>query len=295
LKERNRERKLPRGSDAASGKRIDYNMSVTRTLTTLSLGLVMLLVACATDDSQATTAKPSASSDTSATATIQETTEPPLSVVPEDSLSLQREVMVKKGIIGWGITNEAVIKAMGKVPRHEFVPEEFQKQAYENHPLPIGYGQTISQPYIVALMTEALDLANDDIVLEVGTGSGYQAAVLGELVDKVYTVEIIGGLTESASAAFSKLGYDNITVHHADGYFGLEEQAPFDAIIVTAAPDHIPQPLVQQLKIGGKMVIPVGPVGGFQTLWLITRVGESEVRSENLGGVRFVPLTREAR
>ncbi len=261
----------------------------------------MLLVACVTDDSQATVAKPAASPElatsasTFATASAQETTEVPSSMVPEDPFSLQREVMVEKGIIGLGITDEAVIDVMRKVPRHEFVPEEVQALAYENHPLPIGYGQTISQPYIVALMTEALGLTKDDIVLEVGTGSGYQAAVLGELVEQVYTVEIIGSLAERAGTTFSKLGYDHITVHHTDGYFGLEEQAPFDAIIVTAAPDHIPQPLVQQLKIGGKMVIPVGPVGGFQTLWMVTRVSESEVRSENLGGVRFVPLTREER
>lgn len=264
-------------------------------LTALSLGLVVLLVACATDDSQTTIAEPTASLSASATATTMEPTELASSPIPEDPTALRREVMVEKGVIGWGISNEKVIEVMGKVPRHEFVPEEFRELAYENHPLPIGYGQTISQPYIVALMTQALELNKDDVVLEIGTGSGYQAAVLGELANEVYTMEIIGALADRAGATLSRLGYDHITVHHADGYFGLAEQAPFDAIIVTAAPDHIPQPLVQQLKIGGKMVIPVGPVGGFQTLWLVTRVGEDEVRSENLGGVSFVPLTREER
>ncbi len=184
---------------------------------------------------------------------------------------------------------------MGKVPRHEFVPNDFLSQAYDNHPLPIGYGQTISQPYIVALMTEAVSPERNDKVLEIGTGSGYQTAVLAELVDHVYSIEIIGPLTERAQETLSRLGYGNITTRHADGYFGWDVHAPFDAIVVTAAPDHVPQPLVDQLKIGGQMVIPVGPVGGFQTLWLITRTGDEEVRTENLGGVSFVPLTREER
>jgi protein-L-isoaspartate(D-aspartate) O-methyltransferase len=130
-------------------------------------------------------------------------------------------------------------------------------------------------------------------VLEVGTGSGYQAAVLAEVVDHVYSMEIIGALVDRAVSTFERLGYSNITVKHGDGYFGWEEHAPFDAIIVTAAPDHVPQPLVQQLKIGGNLIIPVGPVGGVQTLWRINRVSETEIRTENLGQVRFVPLTRE--
>ncbi len=267
-----------------------------RMLTALSLCLVVLLVACATDDSQGSTAEPLVSPDTFTPTAEPKATEPPIALKsPQDPFAARREAMVDEGIVGWGIKDEVVIEVMGKVPRHEFVPEQLQELAYENHPLPIGYGQTISQPYIVALMTEALGLNKGDIVLEVGTGSGYQAAVLGELVDRVYTVEIIEALAERADETLSKLGYDHITVHHADGYFGLEEQAPFDAIIVTAAPDHIPQPLVQQLKIGGKMVIPVGPVGGFQTLWLVTRANEEDVRTENLGAVTFVPLTREER
>ena len=202
---------------------------------------------------------------------------------------------MQEGIIGWGITDKAVIDAMRAVPRHEFVPTDYLAKAYENHPLPIGHGQTISQPAVVALMTEAAGVTAGERVLEIGTGSGYQAAVLAELVDHVYTVEIIGPLAESARERLTRLRYDNVTVRHADGYFGWNEEAPFDAILVTAAPDHIPQPLVQQLKIGGRMVIPVGPVGGYQTLWLVTRATADEVRTENLGHVRFVPLKREER
>ncbi|KAA3656769.1 MAG: protein-L-isoaspartate(D-aspartate) O-methyltransferase, partial [Chloroflexi bacterium] len=187
------------------------------------------------------------------------------------------------------------IEAMTTVPRHEFVPENVLPLAYENHPLPIGYGQTISQPYIVALMTQEAQVGIEDTVLEVGTGSGYQAAVLAELVKHVYTIEIIGALAERAQGDLETAGYDNVTVRHADGYFGWEELAPFDAIVVTAAPDHIPQPLVAQLKVGGHLIIPVGPVGGFQTLWRVTRVSDGEVQTTNLGGVRFVPLTREER
>lgn len=207
----------------------------------------------------------------------------------------QRQRMVEEGVIAYGITDDEVIAALSSVPRHAFVTEEYLSQAYENHPLPIGYGQTISQPYIVALMTEAAAIEAGDRVLEIGTGSGYQAAVLAEVAGEVHTVEIIGPLAERAEEDLESLGYDNVSVYHADGYFGLPEQAPFDAILVTAAPDHIPQPLVQQLAVGGSLVIPVGPVGGYQTLWKLTKVSENEVRTENLGGVRFVPFTREER
>jgi protein-L-isoaspartate(D-aspartate) O-methyltransferase len=206
-----------------------------------------------------------------------------------------REEMVQTGVIDWGVEDETVVAAMLAVPRHEFVPEEYQDMAYENHPLPIGFGQTISQPYIVAKMTEAIEVEAGDKVLEVGTGSGYQAAVLAEVVDQVYTVEIIGDLLEVAKRTHVRVGSDNIVSMHADGYFGWEEHAPFDAIIVTAAPDHVPIPLVQQLKVGGRMIIPVGPVGGFQRLWLVTRISEDEVRTADLGGVTFVPLTRDTR
>lgn len=206
-----------------------------------------------------------------------------------------REQMIEEGIVAMGIDDDRVIQALRSVPRHEFVPDEYISQAYVNHPLPIGYGQTISQPYIVALMTEAADVDEGERVLEIGTGSGYQAAVLAELAAQVETVEIIGPLAERAREDLSRLGYDNVDVHYADGYFGWEEDAPYDAIIVTAAPDHIPQPLIQQLKVGGRMVIPVGPVGGYQSLWLVTKISDTEVRTENLGAVRFVPFTREER
>lgn len=148
-------------------------------------------------------------------------------------------------------------------------------------------------PTVVGRILQAVTVQRSDQVLEIGTGSGYQAAVLAEIVDHIYTVEIIGALAERAEATLETLGYDNVTVRHADGYYGWEEEAPFDAILVTAAPDHIPQPLVAQLKVGGQMIIPVGPVGGYQTLWRVTRVSEEEVRTEDLGGVVFVPFTRE--
>lgn len=222
-----------------------------------------------------------------------EATSEPLPI--PDPFIKQREEMVESGIIDWGIEDEAVIQAVGTVPRHLFVPDRYQDQAYQNHPLPIGYGQTISQPYIVALMTEAAEVGSGDTVLEVGTGSGYQSAVLAEIVDQVYSIEIIGALAERARSDLARAGYDNVDVRYADGYFGLEELAPFDAIIVTAAPDHIPQPLLLQLKIDGHMIIPVGPVAGVQTLWRVTRVSDDEVRNENLGAVRFVPFTREER
>lgn len=207
----------------------------------------------------------------------------------------EREELVETGVIDFGIEEPDVIEAMRETPRHAFVPDEYLGQAYENHPLPIGFGQTISQPYIVALMTEAAEVEAGDKVLEVGTGSGYQAAVLAEVAEHVYTVEIIGELAERAAETLAAEGYENVTVRHGDGYFGWPEHAPYDAIVVTAAPDHIPQPLVEQLKVGARMIIPVGPVGGYQSLWQVTKVSEDEVRTEDLGGVQFVPLTREER
>jgi len=199
--------------------------------------------------------------------------------------------MVYRQIESRGVSDEAVLEVMRTVPRHLFVPEEWIALAYADQPLPIGYGQTISQPYIVAWMTELLDLEPGDRVLEVGTGSGYQAAVLGELGCQVYTVEIIEELATLATQRLSDLGYSNVTVRQADGYFGWEEHAPFDAIIVTCAPDHIPPSLVRQLKEGGNMVAPVGPPGGYQTMFIVTK-DQGQVRSRNLGYVSFVPLTR---
>lgn len=203
-----------------------------------------------------------------------------------------RENMVTRQIEGRGISDPAVLAAMRRIPRHRFVPEDYLHQAYADHPLPIGYGQTISQPYIVAWMTELLELEPDFRVMEIGTGSGYQAAVLAEIVAEVYTIEIISELADSAEARLKDLGYDNVHVLRADGYWGWEEFAPFDAIIVTAAPDHLPLPLTQQLKDGSHLVLPIGPRGGYQSLWQFKREGEALVARE-IAAVRFVPFTRE--
>ena len=192
-----------------------------------------------------------------------------------------------------GVSDKRVLAAMESVLRHCFVREEDLRYAYTDHPLPIGYGQTISQPYMVALMTELLALEPDDKVLEIGTGSGYQAAILSALVAEVYTVEIIEPLAASAAERLAALSYENVTVKHADGYYGWEEHAPYDAIIVTAAPDHVPPPLVGQLKGGARLVIPVGPQGWFQVLWQITRQGDQVEAREISSSVRFVPLTGE--
>ena len=188
---------------------------------------------------------------------------------------------------------EAVLATIGKVPRHEFVPPPERAYAYLNRPLPIGAGQTISQPYVVALMTELAAVSATDTVLEVGTGSGYQAAVLAELVAHVYTIEIVEMLGLRARADLERLGYDNVTVRIGDGYAGWPEEAPFDAIVVTAAPDEIPQPLVDQLKIGGRMVIPVGKENRIQTLKLLTKGADGTLEEKNIIPVRFVPLTRD--
>ena len=206
---------------------------------------------------------------------------------------LMRHKMVDETIINRGVTEIDVIRAMKSVPRHLFVSEQFVSQAYDDHPLPIGYGQTISQPYIVALMTQLLGLEVGDKVLEIGTGSGYQAAVLQELgyVD-VYSIEIVPELADSAQQRLKRSGYEAISLKAGDGYYGWEEFAPFDAIIVTAAPDHLPAPLVKQLSGDGRIVIPIGPPGGYQTLWKFVYEG-SELVGYNLGGVSFVPFTGE--
>ena len=211
----------------------------------------------------------------------------------DETYKAQREQMVDETIEARGISDAQVLKAMRTVPRHLFVPAAVRSYAYIDDPLPIGYGQTISQPYIVAWMTELLALQPGEKVLEIGTGSGYQAAVLAALGEvEVYSIEIIPELADSAAKTLSNLGYDDLHLMPGDGYFGWEEFAPFDAIIVTCAPDHLPQPLAQQLREGGRLVIPIGPVGGFQTLWKFVKEGE-ELRAYNMGGVRFVPLTRE--
>jgi protein-L-isoaspartate(D-aspartate) O-methyltransferase len=200
--------------------------------------------------------------------------------------------MVEAHIARLGVEDPRVLDAMRAVPRHEFVPAEQVDRAYENRPLPIGFGQTISQPYIVALMTELLEVQSHERVLEIGTGSAYQAAVLAELTDQVYSVEIIPGLAERAKKTLERLGYSRVRVREGDGYHGWPEHAQFDGIIVTAAPDHVPPPLIRQLKEGGRLVIPVGPPGSYQTLWRFTKQ-QGEVVSENITGVVFVPLVRK--
>jgi len=186
-----------------------------------------------------------------------------------------------------------VMMAMGKVPRHQFVPAAQIPQAYTNRPLPIGYGQTISQPYIVALMSDLIKPQADDRVLEIGTGSGYQAAMLAELTGQVYSMEIIEALGKQAAERLSRLGYDNVTTHIGDGYYGWEEHAPFDAIVVTAAASHVPPPLVAQLKPGGRMIIPVGSRFLTQQLVLIEKTSGGELITRQILPVKFVPLTGE--
>jgi protein-L-isoaspartate(D-aspartate) O-methyltransferase len=203
-----------------------------------------------------------------------------------------RKNMISQQIKARGMRDERVLEALDAVPRHEFVPETQQKNAYEDHPLPIGYDQTISQPYIVAYMTDALDLQSTSRVLEVGTGSGYQAAVLAVLVDSVYTIEIVQPLCASARKRLKRLQYDNVSVRCGDGYQGWPEKAPFDAIIVTAAAPHIPQPLIDQLAIGGRLIIPVGEY--YQELMLYRKNAEGKLETKRLIAVRFVPLTGEA-
>jgi protein-L-isoaspartate(D-aspartate) O-methyltransferase len=188
--------------------------------------------------------------------------------------------------------NEGVMRSLGTVKRHEFVPAYQQAFAYENRPLPIGHGQTISQPYIVALMTDLIEPDRDFIVLEIGTGSGYQAAILAKLVTQVYSIEIIEALADEAAARLARLGYDNVTTKLGDGYYGWEEHAPFDAIVVTAAASHVPPALVRQLKPGGRMIIPVGGRFMVQQLLLIEKTDDDEVITRQVAAVRFVPLTR---
>jgi len=202
-----------------------------------------------------------------------------------------RARMVQQQLEARGIRDPRVLAAMGKVPRHEFVSERYQSQAYNDSPLPIGEQQTISQPYIVAFMTEQLQLKGNERVLEVGTGSGYQAAVLAEICRDVYTIEIIDQLATAARETLERLGYRMVRVRTGDGYRGWPEVAPFDAIIVTAAPDHVPQPLIDQLKIGGRMIVPVGEAN--QELIRLTKTADG-VREERLLPVRFVPMTGEA-
>ncbi len=209
-----------------------------------------------------------------------------------DEFVRQREAMVAEQIEARGVKDPGVLDAMRTVPRHEFVPESLRAAAYQDSPLPIGEGQTISQPYIVALMTELAEVGPQDKALEIGTGSGYQAAVLAELTPRLFTIEILPALAARAEATLRRLGYTRVRVRVGDGYLGWPEEAPFDAILVTAAPDHIPQPLVDQLAEGGVLVIPVGPEGRTQELKRL-RKQEGRVVEEEVIPVIFVPLVRQ--
>ncbi len=210
----------------------------------------------------------------------------------QDEYTDERHAMVESQIAGRGVTNRLVRDAMRKVPRHQFVPDTYKSEAYQDRPLPIGMDQTISQPYIVGYMTEAISPEKGDKVLEIGTGSGYQAAVLAEIVEEVYTLEIVSELGKVAKDRLTNMGYKNIHCRVSDGYHGWQEYAPFDAIVVTAAAEKIPQPLVDQLAEGGRMIIPVGPAFDIQNLVLLTRQ-KGEIKSKKLFSVRFVPFTRD--
>ncbi len=212
-----------------------------------------------------------------------------------DEFAAARERMVKIQIEARGITNAATLAAMRKVPRHEFVPAAARAEAYADRPLPIGHGQTISQPYIVAHMNELAGLKPGDKALEIGTGSGYQAAVLAEITTNVFTIEIIEPLATSARQRLQRLGYDSVRVKFADGYFGWPEHAPFDAIVVTAAADHVPPPLVEQLKPGGRIVIPLGSAFFSQMLVVVEKDPTGKLTTRQIEQVVFVPLTRQLR
>jgi len=221
----------------------------------------------------------------------------PFSRAEEGDYDKEREAMVNEQIKARGIFDEKVLMTMRRLKRHLFVSKEFWSKAYNDYPLPIGEGQTISQPYVVALMTEGLDLDKSSRVLEIGTGSGYQAAVIAEIAKEVYSIEIREGLVKEAMERLKRLGYDNVHIRYGDGYFGWEEKAPFDAIIITCAVNHIPPPLIKQLKEGGKLVVPLGSTRYYQTMTRLTKIKGKPVL-DYLGGCRdcfrFVPMTGEA-
>jgi protein-L-isoaspartate(D-aspartate) O-methyltransferase len=253
------------------------------------LGVLVAVIAACTggmNSEEAASGTPSTEGVTARSAVTFESVPPAAAERAEE-----RAVMVENQIERRGVVDQLVLEALRTVPRHRFVPDDLASRAYGDHALPIGYGQTISQPYVVALMTESLSVEPGDTVLEIGTGSGYQAAVLAQMGTVVYSIEIIPGLAEQAAGALDELGY-SVELRVGDGYFGWEEAAPFDAIVVTAAPDHVPAPLVEQLATGGIMVIPVGPIGAVQTLWQFTKAENGELEARSLGPVMFVPFTR---
>lgn len=211
--------------------------------------------------------------------------------VAQDSYTIKREEMVKQQLRDRGINDFATLTAMLNVPRHEFVPDDIKPYAYNDNALPIGHDQTISQPFIVAFMTQSLRLKRSDRVLEIGTGSGYQAAVLAKIVDTVYTIEIVDALAQEAKNKLQELGYSKVMVRSGDGYLGWPEAAPFDAIMVTAGAERVPQPLVDQLKEGGRIIIPIGPHHAVRQLKLLTKK-KHKIITKDLMPVRFVPFTR---
>jgi protein-L-isoaspartate(D-aspartate) O-methyltransferase len=208
-----------------------------------------------------------------------------------DKFEAARNLMVRVQIADRGVKDEAVLKAMRKVPRHLFVPKEYENEAYDDNPLPIGYGQTISQPYIVAYMTEVSKPDSSKKVLEIGTGSGYQAAVLAEIVNKVYSIEIVPELARESAERLKKFGYNNVTVKYGDGYKGWKEFSPFDIVIVTAAAEQIPQPLIEQLAENGRLVMPIGAPQAIQELMLLVKKN-GKIEKTRLTSVRFVPFKR---
>lgn len=250
---------------------------------TAAMAVAALLVAC----------RPATGVDTGEAAMAE--TDPPAPAQTEEQRWADKRLrMVSQSIASRDVTDERVLEAMRTVPRHRFVPASQLDRAYNDHPLPIGHDQTISQPYIVALMSQYLRLDGSETVLEIGTGSGYQAAVLGELAATVHTLEIVEPLCASSTALLAELGHANVHVHCGDGYEGWPEAAPFHAIMVTAAPDHVPQPLVDQLAPGGIMVLPVGPAGWSQELTLIEKAEDGSVTTRSVAAVAFVPMTGEA-
>ena len=212
---------------------------------------------------------------------------------PQDAFRQARLAMVADQVAARGVKDPRVLDAMRAVPRHEFVPLTLRDDAYVDSPLPIGHGQTISQPYIVALMTELARPSPADRVLEVGTGSGYQAAVISRLVSRVFTVELVDPLAQSASAVLRRLGYSNVTVRSGDGYLGWPDEAPFDIVLVTAAPEQVPAALVAQLKPGGRLIVPVGRAWDVQDLQLIEKDAGGKVKTRSVIPVRFVPLVKK--
>jgi protein-L-isoaspartate(D-aspartate) O-methyltransferase len=250
--------------------------------------LLLLLLAAIT--LSACKSPPDESNPSETTNTAENQSEPAPSEPTTDDRAEERRTMVRRQLAGRDITDERVLEAMRAVPRHRFVPPRWQSSAYADSPLPIGHDQTISQPYIVAAMTQALDLSPDQKVLEIGTGSGYQAAILAELAGEVFSIEIVCDLAERAREALEAQGYDNLTIRCGDGYKGWPDQAPFDRIIVTAAPPNIPQALVDQLKPGGRMVLPVGE--RLQALKVLRKNPDGTVEEAELMKVRFVPMVR---